>query len=61
MNSDAKQKLGMLSEREEKLWDLFISVGVMGADELRKELGLDELNFQRLSPNLRGGPSVKRQ
>jgi hypothetical protein len=56
MNCDAKQKLGMLSEREVKLWDLFISVGVMGADELRKELGLDELNFQRLSPNLNREP-----
>lgn len=56
MNSDTKQNLGMLSQREEKLWDLFISVGVMGADELRKELELDELNFQRLSPNLNREP-----
>ena len=56
MNNDAKQKLGMLSEREEKRWELFISVGVMGADELRKELGLNELNFQRLSPNLNREP-----
>jgi hypothetical protein len=56
MNNDAKQKLGILSEREERLWDLFISVGIMGADELRKELGLNEWSFQRLSPNLNREP-----
>jgi hypothetical protein len=29
---------------------------VVGADELRKELGLDELNFRRLAPNLNREP-----
>jgi len=31
-------------------------VGVQGADELRKVIGLDEINFRRLSPNLNGEP-----
>src|SRR6266478_1920292 len=56
MNNDAKQNLGMVSEEEVKLWDFYLSVGVMGAEELRKELGLDELNFQRLAPNLNQEP-----
>jgi len=56
MNNDAKQNLGMLSEDEAKLWNFYLSVGVMGAEELRKELGLDELNFQRLAPNLNREP-----
>ena len=38
MKNDAKQKPGMLSEDEVKLWDFYLSVGVMGAEELRKEL-----------------------
>jgi hypothetical protein len=56
MNNDAKQNPGMVSEEEVKLWDFYLSVGVMGAEELRKELGLDELNFQRLAPNLNQEP-----
>ena len=56
MNNDAKQKPNMLSEEEVKLWDFYLSVGVMGAEELRKELGLDELNFRRLAPNLNREP-----
>jgi hypothetical protein len=56
MNNDAKQNSGMLSEEEGKLWDFYLSVGVIGAEELRKELGLDEPTFQRLAPNLNREP-----
>jgi hypothetical protein len=56
VNNDAKQNPGMVSEEEVKLWDFYLSIGVMGAEELRKELGLDELNFQRLAPNLNQEP-----
>jgi len=51
MNNDTKQKPSMVSEEEVKLWDFYLSVGVMGAEELRKELGLDEFNSQA-SPRL---------
>jgi hypothetical protein len=56
MKNDSEQKPGSLSEKEAKLWDFYLSVGVQGADELRKELGLDELNFRRLAPNLNREP-----
>jgi hypothetical protein len=56
MNNDAIQNSGLLSEEEVKLWDFFLSVGVIGAEELRKELGLDELNFQHLAPTLNREP-----
>src|SRR5215469_1044660 len=56
MNNDANENRGMLSEEGGKLWDFYLSVGVMGAEELRKELGLDELNFQRLAPTLNREP-----
>jgi len=56
MKNDAKQKPSLLSEEDAKGWDFYLSVGVMGAEELRKELGLDELNFRRLAPNLNREP-----
>jgi hypothetical protein len=56
MENSPEQKSSSLSEREEKLWGLYIAVGVQGADDLRKELGLDELNFRRLAPNLNQEP-----
>jgi hypothetical protein len=56
MEYSPEQKSSSLSEREEKLWDLFLAVGVQGTDDLRKELGLDELNFRRLAPNLNQEP-----
>jgi hypothetical protein len=56
MKNDSKQKPSWLSEEEEKLWDFCLAVGVQGAEELRKELGLDELNFRRLAPNLNREP-----
>lgn len=56
MENKSEQKLSLLSEEEAKGWDFFLSVGVMGAEELRKELGLDELNFRRLAPNLNREP-----
>ncbi|HAO79357.1 MAG TPA: hypothetical protein DCQ92_10335 [Verrucomicrobia subdivision 3 bacterium] len=56
MENKSEQKSSSLSEKEEKLWDFYLSVGVQGADELRKELGLDELNFRRLAPNLNREP-----
>jgi len=56
MKNDSEQKPSLLPEREAKLWDFCLSVGVQGADELRKELGLDELNFRRLAPNLNREP-----
>jgi hypothetical protein len=56
MNNNAKQNPGLLSEEEVKLWDLYLSVGVIGAEELRKEVGLDELNFQHLAPTLNREP-----
>jgi len=40
MENKSEQKLSLLSEEEAKGWDFFLSVGVMGAEELRKELGL---------------------
>jgi len=46
MKNDSEKKPTSLSEEEAKLWDFYLSVGVMGAEELRKELGLDELNFR---------------
>jgi hypothetical protein len=49
MENSPKQKPSSLSEREEKLWDFYLSVGVNGAEDLRKELGLDELSFRRLA------------
>lgn len=56
MNNDAQQKSSLLSDEEAKLWDFYLSVGVAGADELRKEIGLDELNFRRIAPNLNQEP-----
>jgi hypothetical protein len=56
MENKSEQKSSSLPERETKLWDFYLSVGVQGADELRKELGLDELNFRRLAPNLNQKP-----
>ncbi len=56
MENKSEQKPSLLSEEETKLWDFYLSVGVVGADELRKELGLDELNFRRLAPNLNQEP-----
>ena len=56
MENKSEQKPSLLSEEEAKGWDFFLSVGVMGAEELRKELGLDELNFRRLAPNLNREP-----
>ena len=56
MENNSEQKSSSLSEQEEKLWDFYLSVGVQGADELRKELGLDELNFRSLAPNLNREP-----
>ena len=35
---------------------ILLAAGVQGADDLRKELGLDEPNFRHLSPNLNGEP-----
>lgn len=56
MENKSEQKSSLLSEKDEKLWNLYLSVEVQGADELRKELGLDELNFRRLAPNLNREP-----
>ncbi len=56
MENKSEQKPSLLSEEETKGWNFYLSVGVMGADELRKELGLDELNFRRLAPNLNREP-----
>lgn len=56
MENKSEQKSSLLTEEEAKLWDFYLSVGVVGADELRKELGLDELNFRRLAPNLNREP-----
>jgi hypothetical protein len=56
MENKSEQKSSSLSEKEEKLWNLYLSVGVQGVDDLRKELGLDELNFRRLAPNLNREP-----
>jgi len=56
MNDDSQPKQGSLSEDEAKLWDFYLAIGVQGADDLRKELGLDELNFRRLAPNLNREP-----
>jgi len=56
MSDDLKPKPCLLSEEFEKGWSFYISVGIVGSDELRKELGLDELNFRRLAPNLNREP-----
>jgi hypothetical protein len=39
-----------------KAWDFFVTVGVKGADDLRKVIGLDELNFRGLAPNVNERP-----
>ena len=56
MKDDPEQKPISLSEEEEKLWDFCLAVGVQGTEDLRKELGLDELNFRGLAPNLNREP-----
>ena len=56
MKNDSEKKPTLLSEEEAKLWNFCLAVSVQGADELRKELGLDELNFRRLAPNLNREP-----
>src|SRR6266571_2082200 len=56
MKNDSEKKPSSLSEEEAKLWDFYLSVGVQGAEEIRKELGLDELNFRRLAPNVNREP-----
>lgn len=43
-----------LSEDEKKVWDMYVRVGVLGAEELRKELGIDEQNFRKLAPDING-------
>jgi hypothetical protein len=56
MKDNSEKKPSLLSEEEAKGWDFYLSVGVVGAEDLRKELGLDELNFRRLAPNLNRKP-----
>ena len=56
MKDNSEKKPSLLSEEEAKGWDFYLSVGVIGAEELRKELGLDELNFRGLAPNLNQKP-----
>jgi hypothetical protein len=56
MEKNPEQKSNSLSEKEEKLWGFYLAVGVQGTDDLRKEVGLDELNFRRLAPNLNREP-----
>lgn len=56
MDTDSEKKSSFLSEDENVGWEFFITVGIKGADDLRKELGLDELNFRRLGPNVNQEP-----
>ena len=56
MNNSADHKPHGISDKEEQLWGFCLAAGVQGADDLRKELGLDEPNFRHLSPNLNGEP-----
>src|SRR5271154_3451846 len=56
MKNDPENKPSLLSDEEKIGWDFYVSIGVQGADDLRKELGLDELNFRRLAPNVNQKP-----
>lgn len=56
MKDKSQTKLPALPEEEANLWDFFVAVGVKGGDELRKELGLDEVNFRHLAPNVNREP-----
>lgn len=56
MENITEHKPNLLSEEEKVGWNYYISIGVKGADDLRKELGLDELNFRRVSPTVNQQP-----
>src|SRR5580704_10738392 len=56
MKNDSERKPSSLSEEDAKMWDLCLSIGVQCADDLRKEVGLDELNFRHLAPNVNREP-----
>jgi hypothetical protein len=56
MKSNTEGRPNALPEQEEQPWSFFLLVGVQGAEELRKELGLDESNFRHLGPNLNREP-----
>jgi len=56
MKDNSEERPKSLPEQEARLWEFFVLVGVQGADELRKELGLDESNFRHLAPNLNREP-----
>jgi hypothetical protein len=56
MENETENKPSFLSEAEKIGWDYYISIRVKGADDLRKELGRDELNFRRVSPTANQQP-----
>ena len=45
-----------LPKEEQALWDFFISVGLRGAADLRRELGVHENEFRVLAPQLHAHP-----
>src|SRR5260370_23692272 len=56
MKSNTEERRNPLPEQETQLWNFFLLIGVQSAEELRSELGLDELNFRHLGPNLNREP-----
>jgi hypothetical protein len=56
MKDDTNDRQIWLPEREAQLWGFFVEIGVLGAEELRKEIGLNELDFRHLATNLNGEP-----
>jgi len=56
MQQNSEERPNALPEQQAQLWGLFVLVGAQGAEELRKELTLDEMSFRHLAPNLNGEP-----
>src|SRR5271168_4109795 len=45
-----------IPERYALLWEHCLNVGIRGSDDLRKELGLDEVNFRHIASSAHAEP-----
>src|ERR1043165_1404145 len=50
------EKLALVSGEQLQFWDFLLLVGAKATDDLRKHLGLDELNFMHAAPAVNREP-----
>ena len=53
---EAESPVQSIPERYTLLWDYCLGVGIRGSDDLRKELGLDEVNFRHIASSAHAEP-----